>query len=359
MDLRTISLAVTLRSASGIFGPILASIADRRGRKTGMLIGLSLFTAGASLMVIRPSFTHFIISLILCLWANLLFIPSMQAYLGDRILYHQRGSVLALTEFSWSLSFIVGIPMVGLLIDRFGWKAPFTWFAVLGILAFIVLGSILPKDEANSYKKATLMHNLRSIFFSSSTLAGVLLGIMLSSSNEMINLIFGVWLEDAFNVKVATLSIASAIIGFSELTGEALVFGFVDRLGKHRAVAIGLIINSVVVLALPIAGSSLIGALIGLFFIYLTFEFTIVSSITMMSEVMPAARATYMAAFIASTALGRTLGDLLAPPLYQASILSGSFAAIFNIVLVAAAFNLLSLIFLRLIRIPQPEPLSM
>jgi len=355
VDLRTISLAVTLRSASGIFGPILASIADQRGRKVGMLIGLSLFTAGVGMMVIRPSFTFFVLSLILCLWANLIFIPSMQAYLGDRIPYHRRGLVLALTEFAWSLSFIIGIPLVGLVMDRYSWKTPFSWFTGLGVLAIIVVGTILPKNDPNSSNNATLGHNLHSILAYSPALAGILFGMTLSGANEMISLIFGVWLEDAFNVKIATLAITSAIIGLSELGGETLVGGFVDRLGKHRAVAIGLVFNSIVGLALPVIGFSLTGAMIGLFLIYLTFEFTIVSSIILISEVLPTARATYLAAFVASTALGRTLGDLLAPPLYQAGVSSSSSAAILNIVLVAAALNVISLILLRVIGIPQSE----
>lgn len=353
VDLRTLSLAVTLRSTSGVLGPVLASIADSRGRKTGMLVGLCLFISGTGMMIIWPSLPIFVLSLLLCLMANLTFMPSMQAYLGDRIPYQRRGLVLAITEFSWSLSFIIGIPLVGMLIEHKGWQAPYPWFAGLGLLALFVLGGILPRDTPETSSKASLWDNLRSVFSHKPALAGILFGMVLSGSNELINLIFGVWLEDAFKVKIATLAIASAIIGISELGGETLVSVFVDRIGKHRAAGIGLILNGLVSLSLPALGSGLTGAMVGLFLIYLTFEFTIVSSITIMSEVLPANRATFMAAFVASTALGRALGDLLAPTLYQAGGAFSTAPGIFIVALVTAALDLIALVILRAVKISQ------
>ncbi len=124
VDLRLLSLGITIRSASGIIGPILASIGDTRGRKTGMLFGVGLFTVGAGIVALWPGYPAFVISLVFGVMANFVFTPSMQAFLGDRVPYERRGLVLGLTELGWSLSFIVGVPLVGLLIDRRGWQRP-------------------------------------------------------------------------------------------------------------------------------------------------------------------------------------------------------------------------------------------
>ena len=61
----------------------------------------------------------------------------MQAYLGDRVPYEKRGLPLALTELSWSLSFIIGVPLTGFLISKYGLTSPFPWLAGLGLLALI------------------------------------------------------------------------------------------------------------------------------------------------------------------------------------------------------------------------------
>jgi predicted MFS family arabinose efflux permease len=88
-----------------------------------------------------------------------------------------------------------------------------------------------------------------------------------------------------------------------------------DRLGKRRAILIGLVANSLAVAALPLAGNSLFLALAGLFFFYISFEFIIVSSIPLMTEVMPSARATMMAGFISFASFGRAAGSWIVPGL--------------------------------------------
>jgi predicted MFS family arabinose efflux permease len=50
---------------------------------------------------------------------------------------------------------------------------------------------------------------------------------------------------------------------------------------------------------------------------YLTFEFEIVCSLPLMTEVLPSARGTLMAANVAAFALGRSIGALAGAPLYQ------------------------------------------
>jgi predicted MFS family arabinose efflux permease len=349
VDLYLLSYGLTLRSAAGIFGPFLASIGDSRGRKVGMLFGISLFIIGAGSLVLWPSYPAFVVMLILSIMANLVFIPSMQAFLGDRVPYDRRGLVLALTEFGWSLSFILCVPAVGFLIARNGWQAPFIWLAALGVVSFLVLHWLLPGDRPKISQTNNIWRNMGGVFAYRPALAGLLVGMCMSGGNELINLIFGVWLEDTFQVKIAALAAASAVIGISELGGEGLVTAFVDRLGKRRSVSIGLISNAAAALALLWLGSSLSGAMIGLFFIYLTFEITIVSAIPLMTEVFPAARATFMSMFIASIALGRSLGSLAAPRLYTIGHSWETMPTLLTILLCTITLDLAALLALRAI----------
>lgn len=316
VDLWMLSLAVTLRQGAGALGPFLASVADSRGRKTGMAFGVLLFTCGAALIAVWPTYPAFVLALILTIVGNLVFIPSMQAYLGDRVPYQRRGRVLGLTEFGWSLSFILGVPLVGFVIARGGWQSPFPILAGLGLLALGGLAWLLPKDPTPDGNLPGFWKNLSSVFAFGPARAGLLMGVSFSAANELVNLIFGVWMEDSFGLKIAALGAASAVLGISELGGESLASGLSDWLGKSRAVGAGLFLNSLAALGLPLLGASPTGALIGLFLFYLTFEFTLVSSIPIMTEILPAARATLMATYIAGFSVGRGFGDLMAPTLY-------------------------------------------
>jgi predicted MFS family arabinose efflux permease len=341
VDLTLLSYVMTARAVVGTFGPLAATLADRRGRKFGILLGLGLFSLGAALVVAWPTFPVFAAALLVITFGKYIFDISLVSWLGDRVPYERRGRVLAVTEFGWPLAFILGVPLVGFLIARQGWDAPFLLFACLGVLAFIILAVIIPKDAASftAAPQAPGNHSLFSILRSPAILpilSVLSLGLFSSAANETVNLLFGVWLEDAFGLQIAALGAASAVIGLSELGGEGLVAAFVDRLGKPRAVALGLAVNSLGALALPLVGRSEAGALAGLFFFYISFEFTIVSSIPLMTEILPSARATVLALNVSGLSLGRALGALAGPQLYALGF--GAVAA------GAVAFNLLALL---------------
>ena len=154
-----------------------------------------------------------------------------------------------------------------------------------------------------------------------------------SAGNELVNLIFGVWLEDSFGLQITALAGASAVIGLSELGGEGLVASLTDRLGKARALALGISANIGAAILLPFIGQTEVGALVGLFLFYITFEYVIVSHIPMMTEMLPGARATVMAFNLTGHSLGRALGAFLAPVLYNLGfdvVTTG--AVVFNVI---------------------------
>lgn len=351
VDLNVLALAITMRSLAGVLGPFLASIGDSLGRKIGMLFGLFLFTIGVGLVVIWPTFPAFLIALILSVLGKYVFDPSIQAYIGDRVTYQRRGRVLAVTELGWSLSFILGVPLMGLLIARWGWTSPFSVLTLLGLLAFGVLVWIIPRDPERSDSEPGMWANFHQILTYPPALAGLGMGLLLSASNEVINLVFGVWMEDSFGLLIIALGAASAVIGLAELGGESLAAAFTDRLGKPLAVGLGLGLNSLAALALPFLGTNTAGAVVGLFFFYLSFEYAIVSSIPLMTEVLPSARATIMAVNVAAISLGRALGALLATQLYFfgkalpdiPDILPGSLATVVLNFLALGALRLLQL----------------
>ncbi|MCJ7534713.1 MAG: MFS transporter [Anaerolineales bacterium] len=347
VDLPTITLALTLRSFTGVFGPFLAFIGDSRGRKTGMLFGLAIFILGLSVVMIWPTFPGFLAALILSMLGKYIYDPSMQAYLGDRVIYQRRGRVLAITELSWSLSFLVGVPLMGFLIARYGWQAPFPVLALFGLLAFGVLAWMVPHDQVQPGHSAGLQANIRKILAYPPVLAGLAMAMLLSSANEVINLVFGIWLENSFGLMIAALGAAAAVIGVSELGGESLAAAITDRLGKPLAIGIGLGLNCLAALVLPILGSSTAGAVVGLFFFYLTFEYALVSSVPMMTEVMPSARATVMAVTAASVSLGRALGALIATPLFLFGESSATIPDILPNALAAIVLNAAALVALR------------
>jgi predicted MFS family arabinose efflux permease len=349
VSVQAASSALTARSLIGVLGPLLAPIADRYGRKTGMLFGLGLFCLGTGLVAVWPSFPAFFIALILANLGNQVFLPSMQAYLGDRISFQRRGSILAVTELSWSLSFILLVPLAGFLIAWAGWAAPFWILSIFGLLAIITLALRVPSDRVQVTKRpSALWQSLRIVISSPAARIALCFSLLITLANEVVNLVFGVWMEDTFQLRIAALGLAATVIGAAELMGETTTAVLVDRIGKKRSVRIGVVATSLAALALPWLGQSLGGALFGLFLFYLGFEFTLVSYIPVMTEVMPQARATLLAANLAAFSLGRALGALSGAWLYTFGFGANA--------LVALGLNALALFALSKILVTEAQP---
>ena len=328
VDIASVSALVANRALFVAATPFVFPFLESRGRKFGMALGLGLFVTGMTLVVLRPSLVTLGIALVLAALGKAFFDPSVIAYLADNSPYERRGLVTALSEVAWSLSGIVGVPLMGFLIAKFGWNSPFVSLGLLGIFSLAAILFLIRDTHPVETHKDGALGNVRAIVTSPSVLVALSIGLCAVMANEMVNLIFGVWLEDSFRLQITALAAASAVIGLSELGGEGLVALLADRLGKVRATGLGIAVNCLAALMLPIIGRTEAGALIGLFFFYISFEFTIVSQIPLMSEVMPKARATTLSFNAAAHSLGRALGALSAPILYTLGFSTVTGAAI-------------------------------
>jgi predicted MFS family arabinose efflux permease len=332
VDVRSIALSITARSSLGLAAPFIGSMGDTIGRKRSMFLGLLAFSIGFLMVIIWPTYPSLFLALMMNALGKIIFDPSMQAYLGDRTMYQQRGRAIAITELGWSGASLLGLPLVGWLIARSNWASPFPLLGIftLGIAFWLV--RLLPADAAPHIERQSFNEAVRSIIDHHSALAALSISLLISLANESVNIVYGLWLEGTFGLQVAALGAASAVIGLAELSGEGLVALITDKLGKRRAVISGTLVIATACFALPVIGTSTPGALISLFLFYLSFEFTFVSLIPMMTELVPTARATLLASNIAASALGRAIGALIGPYLFEYALLANAaFSALVTI----------------------------
>jgi len=329
---QAIVLAVTARSGLGLASPVLGSFGDLRGRTLAILVGVSIFAGGMVLVGIWPIYIALFIAILATGLSKIVLDPAQYAYVGDRVAFERRGRQMALVEMSWSGAFLVGIPLVGLMIAAWGWKSPFPILAGLAVLGGIWLWRSLPADRPAESSRPSLLAGFNSILVRRSAVATLGVSLLMAAGNEVISIVYGLWFEEDFALSVAALGAASAVIGLAELSGEGLVAGLADRIGKKRSVAIGLLLTAMASLALPVLGRTLPGALLAVFALYLAFEFTIVSSLPLMTEQTPRARSTLMATNIAAFSLGRSLGALAGGPLFAVGLVAnGAVSAILNL----------------------------
>ena len=83
VSVETVTLAITARSGLGLLGPLFGSIAEIRGRKAAMLVGVALFIAGMLLVALSPTYPALFAALttliLLILWRRDFRSPALRA----------------------------------------------------------------------------------------------------------------------------------------------------------------------------------------------------------------------------------------------------------------------------------------
>jgi predicted MFS family arabinose efflux permease len=320
VPLTAITSLIAINLATGILSPLFGPLSDRWGYRTMMLASLGIVVVGMLVGGLLPFYGVIMLALFLAGLGKSIFDPALQAYLGKIVPYHRRGLVIGLVEFGWSGSSLVGVPLIGLLIDRVGWQSPFIILGLLSILSAIALGKLIPAEgpqptQAISISFRQIWPELRR---ERAALGLLAFSLLIGLANDNFFIIYGAWLEQAFALSIVALGLASSVIGAAELVGEGLTASIADRFGLKRSIISGLALSALSYLLLPLLGHTLPLALLGLFIIFLTFEFAIVTTISLATEVLPGARATMMASLMATMGVGRVIGALVGGPIWLA-----------------------------------------
>jgi predicted MFS family arabinose efflux permease len=341
VSLSAVTMIIAANQSSALIGLICGPLADRLGYRLMMLIGLGMLGAGLLAGGCLPYYGVVFIALLMAGLGKSIFDPALQAYVSARVPYQRRGLFIGLLEFSWAGSTLIGIPAVALLIDTLGWRAPFFVGGGLGLLGMFVVRRLIPPTTEQTDPKLHGGLGLKAAYqflVRSRPALGVLAyAFWVSAANDNLFVIYGAWLEESFNLSIVALGLGTGLIGIAELAGESLTAFGADRIGLRRALIIGLIATLIGYALLPLYGHNLIVTMSGLFGLFLCFEFTLVTSLSLSTEILPAARATMMASFFAAAGLGRVVGALVGGQVWMSG-------GIWATSLVSMAMNSLALI---------------
>jgi len=310
VPLSAVTAAIGVNQATGVLGMIFGPISDRLGYRFMMLVGMSMLVVGMFAAGILPMYATVLAALFLAGLAKNIFDAALQAYVGQQVPFAKRGMVIGLLELAWAGSTLIGIPVMGVVIDRLGWQAPFLALGGTGVLGLIGIAIVIPADTPPAdRKKQPGFWDLWRILAGSRPALGTLgFAFFFSMANDALFVVYGAWLETAFGLSILAIGASTGVIGAAELTGEIITVSLADRFGLKRLIFLGACLTALGNALLPLFGASLTLALCGLFLVYICFEFTFVSCLSLSTELLPGARATMMSGLFATAGLGRFIG---------------------------------------------------
>jgi predicted MFS family arabinose efflux permease len=318
VPLATASLLVTVQVAATLLSPLGGTLSDARGERFTMGAGLALLCAGALVCALAGSFAPFLLGYALIGLGTSLFNPAVQAYASARTPYSRRGRVLGLLELSWALAALVGVTGLAVLIGATGGLASAYWaLLLLGLMALVGTLVGLPEAPRTATGGERRGLALPRVLAQPGALAALLVTFCTIGAAELLFVVYAGWLRADFGASDVQLSTVFGALGFVELAGALGTTLLADRIGKRRAVALGLAGAAAAQLLLPLSAGNWL-TFLPLFFAFdLCFEFAIVSTFPLLSGVVPSARGTMLALGVAAAGLARVLCSLAGVALWQ------------------------------------------
>lgn len=324
---------------------------DRGRERAVMIAGLGLVGASA-VLALAGSVAAFAVSFfVLVLGVSNLTVAG-QVWISHRVDYRWRARSLGLYETSWAIALLAGAPIIAVLINLFGWRGPFVAIAIACALAALLVARTLPAggpspqlvpiepiDAAGSVEPTGAAR-------STSITARAWLVMVGSATTAMAGLsvfvVSGSWLDDAFGVSTGGIGAVAMLFGATELTASLGSAAFADRIGKLRTTLVGLVALLGGLAIMMTAGDRLWVGVAGLIVFLLGFELAFVVSLSLVSEAMPDARGTTLAASNAVGTVARASGAVLSGWLYGIHGIGGTAALSAAAAVVAVCSFLLS-----------------
>src|SRR5215475_638682 len=237
VPLTQITSLVAINQGSGLLSPVLGPLVDRWGPRALMLVGLSGLALGTLAAALLPFYATVLIALAMAGFGKSCFEPAVQAFVGVRVRWERRGLAIGLIEFAWSGSSLVGIPLLGLAIERYGWRSPFFILGALAVASLVMVALLVPRIRTGSASShpVRLRDTWARLLQRRTTVGALGYGLCFSMANDSVFVIYGAWLERDFHLPLAALGGATMAIGAAELLAELLTALLSDRIGLTRA----------------------------------------------------------------------------------------------------------------------------
>jgi multidrug resistance protein len=146
-------LFATFALCQFVAGPIWGNVSDRIGRKRVLIISQIGATAGWALLAFSTTLGWVFVARIIegLSGGN---ISVTQAYVADRVEPSERSRAFAFVGAAFSAGFVLGPLAGGVLLDRYGYRAPFLLATALQLVTLAVTILYLPEEVAARAEKS-------------------------------------------------------------------------------------------------------------------------------------------------------------------------------------------------------------
>ncbi len=140
-------LIVSVYALGVTFGaPILTALTGKIERKPLLLGLMALFVVGNTAAALASSYEILLVARVLAAFAHGVFFSVGSTIAADLVPENRRASAIAMMFMGLTVAIVTGVPMGTYIGQILGWRATFWAVAALGIVAFLAIAILLPRN---------------------------------------------------------------------------------------------------------------------------------------------------------------------------------------------------------------------
>lgn len=127
--------------------PVLTVLTGRWPRKTLLLVLMAIFIVGNAACALAPSYGFLMAARVLTALAHGTFFGVGSVVATGLVPAHRKASAIAVMFTGLTVATILGVPLGTLIGQHLGWRATFAAVTLVGLVAFAVIATLVPKDS--------------------------------------------------------------------------------------------------------------------------------------------------------------------------------------------------------------------
>ncbi|HEX2544972.1 MAG TPA: MFS transporter [Ramlibacter sp.] len=239
--------------------PLLAALVAGWDRRRLLALSMVWFALLHIACAAAPDFAWLLPLRVLALVSPAIFTPQAAACIGLLVPAEQRGRAITFVFLGWSVASVLGMPLSAFVGGTLGWRSAFAVIAVLSAVSAAWVWRSLPDGvKPPALSRAAWSETFRS----RALMTAVLVTVLYAGGQFVLFSYFAPYFKQKLDASPGELSLFFMWFGAFGLAGNMLMARYIDRLGAHRAVMIGIVLMAVTLLLFPLGVTLWLAAII-------------------------------------------------------------------------------------------------
>lgn len=337
----------------GVFAILAGPVSDKVGRRRILLLGTGTMTVALALHGLVQGYLSFLVVRLFAGMAGGMLSGAAVSYIGDFFPYNRRGWATGWVMSGAAVGQIVGIPLGIALSGRWGFRAPFTVFAVTMAATVVLLWLRIPQPPVKrtvgrlSVGKAAAdyvaMLRRPEVRWACAAYFAMFFGV------SVFTVYLPTWLERVRGLTANQIALMYLLGGIANVTTGPQAGHLSDRVGRRRMILLACVGLSAIMASAPFVVRSPWSAYPVFFVIMVLIAMrTSPFSALLTALVTDERRGSLMSLSVALGQVGMAVGGALAGPLFAGAGYPSNAAL--------GAFSVLGMGLIVWHRLPEPRP---